>query len=185
MKTASVLAIAALGAVLVGGSAVARAESGGFVSLGIGGTANVTGDLDDGFSGAGMAFDLRVGQRLHKYVGVEVGLNRYGLENPTRSWTNTGLAAAGRFTLPFTPLIAGYLRAGIEKTWMTGDTERAADHSGTGWLASIGAEYKVKVGRIGGSIWADFSHHQSSLVSAETKRDGAIDILSVGVTVGF
>jgi hypothetical protein len=68
---------------------------------------------------------------------------------------------------------------------MTGDTDRAADHSGTGWLASLGAEYKVKVGRIGGSVWADFSHHQSSLVSEQVERDGGIDILTIGVSVGF
>ena len=189
MKTASVLAITALGAVLVGGSAVARAESGGFVSLGIGGTANVGGDLDSGnnsFSGSGMAFQLAVGQKLGKMLGVEVGVSRYGLENANGStFSNTGLSAMGRFTLPFTPLIGGYLRAGIEKTWMTPDSDQGTEYSGTGWLGGLGGEYKLKVGQIGGSVWADFTRHSSSLVSQTTKRDGAIDILSVGVTVGF
>jgi hypothetical protein len=188
MKTTSVFAIAALGAVLVGGSAVARADSGGFVSLGIGGTVNVGGDLENGntqFDGAGIAGSLVVGQRLHRLFGVEVGLSRYGLETETIAFTNTGLAAAGRFTVPFTPRIAGYLRAGIEKTWMTPDGSRGADHDGTGWLAGLGAEYKVKVGKVGGSVWADLTRHSSRLVSDTVERDGAIDIFAVGVTVGF
>jgi len=171
-------------AVLVMAPAAAHAGgSGGFVSLGVGATANTGGDLAN-WGADGKVGSLYVGQRFGM-VGLEVGLSAYGLSGPGGgAVTNVGLSAAGLFAVPVTPTISPYLRLGIEKTWMNRDT--AADFSGTGWLASLGVEYKLSFGALGmGGIWADFTRHDASFVNDTVQRDGHIDTLSLGVTVGF
>jgi hypothetical protein len=163
-------------------------HSGGFVSLGAGGTANIGGELENlTFDGNGLAWSLAVGQRFGM-VGLEVGVSRYGIArmDTEAAWTNTALSAAGRFTLPIGPMWGAYVRAGIEKTWMTPDRERQlADYSGTGWLAGIGGEYRLRLGPVAGSVWAELTRHDSTFVNPDRSWDGHIDLFQLGVSAGF
>jgi hypothetical protein len=158
-------------------------QSGGFVSLGVGTIVNTGGDLAPDH-GTGLAYSLAVGQRLGMF-GLEVGLTRYGLERDgIYTWTNTTIAAGGRFVAPLRVVVQPYLRAGIEKTWMKAG-ERSRDYSGTGWYAGLGGQYQLRLGPISGTVWAEVTRHQASFVNDEFKRDGAIDMLAAGIAVGF
>lgn len=163
--------------------AAADAGTGGFVSIGVGLPTSTGGELGD-WDASGKLGSVFVGQRLHPYFGVEAGLSAYGLSTTQgAAVTNVGLAAAGRLFVPVTPVITPYLRLGIEKTWMTRD--RAQDFSGTGWLASLGVEYKLNLSFVSGGVWAEYTRHDASFVNSSAQRDGNIDTLSLGVTVGF
>lgn len=177
---------AALGLVLVAlaASPAFAGGSGGYVALGIGTTATTGGDLSN-MDGGGLGGSLFVGQKLGMF-GLEAGLTKFKFENATQSWDNIGIAAAGRFTLPIVPMVGAYLRVGIEKTWSDGSANsESADYTGTGWLAGIGAQYKLNLGFSEGAVWADYTRHDQSFVNDTRARDGNIDVISAGITVGF
>ena len=160
---------------------VAAAES-NFVSLGVGATAN-TGDLGE-WEGDGMAGSLAVGHRMG-IVGLEVGLMRYGLRNEgIGNWDNTALHAAGSLHIPLGPMLGAYGRLGIEKVWMNAERQ-GQDFSGTGWLAGLGAELKLDLGFASGAVFLDFTRHGTEFVSDEQARDGHVDIVQLGISVGF
>jgi hypothetical protein len=170
-------------AVLVMAPAAAHAGgSGGFVSLGVGATATTGGEMDR-YGGEGAAVSLFVGQRFGMF-GLEAGLSRYGIQadQTANKFDNLGLAAAGRFTLPIGPMFGAYLRAGIERTWMEG---KNTSFSGTGWLAGIGAEYKLNLGFTSGGVFADYTRHDATFVNDLTERSGNVDVFSIGMSVGF
>jgi hypothetical protein len=143
------------------------------------------GDLGS-FEGDGKAGTLFVGQRFGMFA-LEAGLSAYGFRNDSQSWDNVGLAAGGRFTVPVMPTVGMSVHAGIEKTWSNGSSNSdSADYTGTGWLAGLGVEYKLGFGALGpGAIWADYTRHAASFVNDIRERDGNVDVLSLGVTVGF
>jgi hypothetical protein len=170
-------------AALVLAPAAAHAGTGGFAAIGIGLPVSTGGDLSD-WGADGKAGSLFVGQHLNKWVGVEAGLSVYGLSSPNGNGiTNIGLAAAGRFQYPVTPVIAPFVRLGIEKTWM--DRGRAEDFSGTGWMAGLGVEYKLNLSFTQGGVWAEYLHHDATFVNDRSEQAGSIGTLQIGVTFGF
>lgn len=155
-----------------------------YVSLGIGTTANTGGDLSS-MDSNGIAGSLFVGHSFG-LVSIEAGLSKYGFKNQNQDWGNISLGAAGKLTVPVMPLLGAYLRLGIEKTWQNGSAKSAdSDYTGTGWLAGIGAAYKLNLGATSGAVWADFTRHDASFVNDTRSRDGNIDVISLGITVGF
>ena len=153
-----------------------------FVSLGVGTTAN-TSDLG-GWEGDGVSGSLFVGHRIG-YFGLEVGLQRYGLRNDyaASSWSNTSLGAGGSLHLPLLGTFGVFGRLGIEKVWL--DKEAGQEYSGTGWYGGLGGELTLDLGFASGAVFLEIIRHGTRFVSDQQARDGSIDMISLGLTVGF
>jgi|SRR5688572_9777850 opacity protein-like surface antigen len=160
-----------------------RGITGGFVSVGLGVSLNVAGKgLDDWSAGGGLG-SVFVGQRFG-YFGVEAGLTYYGLEAPNgEAAKNLGLAAAGRFQYPVTPVIAPYVRVGLEKTWL--DRESGIDYTGVGWMAGLGVEYTLNLSFLRAAAFAELTRHDASFTNDNRELDGHIDTISIGIAAGF
>jgi len=177
-------AVAVAVALVAFAPAVASAGPSEYVSLGVGATANTGGDLGR-FDSNGTAGSLFVGHNLGLF-SVEAGLSKYGFKSASQSWSNISLGAAGKLTVPVMPMLGAYLRLGIEKTWSDGSSSNAdADYTGTGWMAGIGVAYKLNLGATSGAVWADFTRHDASFVNDANERDGNVDVVSLGISVGF
>jgi hypothetical protein len=180
MRVAAALAVA----LVAFAPAVASAGPTEYVSLGVGATANTSGDLSS-MDSNGTAGSLFVGHSMGMF-SLEAGLSKYGFKNSNQSWSNLALGAAGKLTVPVMPMLGAYLRVGIEKTWSDGSANSGdADYTGTGWMAGIGAAYKLNLGATSGAVWADLTRHDASFVNDARSRDGSTDVISIGITVGF
>jgi opacity protein-like surface antigen len=162
-----------------------RGITGGFVSVGLGVSLNVAGKGLDEWSAGGGLGSVFVGQRFG-YFGVEAGLTYYGLETSNdEAVKNLGLAAAGRFQYPVTPVIAPYVRLGLEKTWLDRERAGSLDYTGVGWLAGLGVEYTLNLSFLRAAAFAELTRHDASFTNENRELDGHIDTISIGIAAGF
>jgi hypothetical protein len=177
------LAVAVAAGLLV---APAAASAGGYVGLGIG-SATTGDELDENYDGDGSSIRITIGQRF-TWVSLEAGLNTYGLktENSRATWDAKALSAAGRVHMPLTGKLEGYLRLGVERHYVD-RSDNEVSLRGSGWLASLGAEYGLHFGFAKGSVWLDLTRHNAMLTNTNSgnQLDANIDTVSVGLSVGF
>ena len=173
---ASVVALAAL--------APAAAEAGTYVGVGVGTAAHTDGAISDFGSDGQHSGRIMLGDRFG-VVSIEGGLNYFGLMTQT-AWNAVSTVAAVKLDLPFTPIVNGYVRVGLEHTWISApDDPNAAAMDGNGWTGALGVEYRTDVLLAHTSIWLDYGRHADTFKRGNTTSEGTANMWTIGVSVGI
>jgi Outer membrane protein beta-barrel domain len=163
------------------------AHAGTYVGAGIGTSASVDGAISDYGTDGKHSGRLYIGQRFG-VVSVEGGFNDYGLTTSrgTVSWNAFAIGAAAKLDLPVTPLIHGYVRLGLEHTWISSDAAGAKALDGNGWTGALGGEYRLDAILPNASVWLDYSRHTVNVTRGNTvDAQGTANMWTLGVTIGI
>src|SRR5262245_47518538 len=119
------------------------AHAGSYLGLGIGGQASTDGGLVNydttGKHSARLVAGYRFGQ-----VSLEAGLGDYGLTRVQSDWNAWSLGAAAKLHLPLFAGFEAYVRAGLERTYLTqAGGDGTHDLTGDGWTGGLGVEYGI------------------------------------------
>jgi hypothetical protein len=174
-----VAAIASLGLL-----APAAAHAGTFVSAGIGTGASTDGTIADFGSDGQHSGRLEIG-RSFGIISLAGGLNYYGLHTQS-DWNAISTVAAVKLDLPIVPLVNGYVRLGLEHTWISappGGTAKSLD--GNGWTGGLGVEYKLDAVLAGASVWLDYTRHADTFRRGNTVGDGTANMWTIGASFGI
>ena len=184
--------IAITGFVFVLGAAQSAA-AGGYVALGIGSEAELTGDFANDFNTDGASNGrFAIGQRTGP-IAVEAsifGTDLYGPSGVQRSTVAVGVDL--KYFVSLSGPIEGYGRAGLNKTWLADAEETTMPSmSGRGYNFGAGLQYSFRLLPLGEvAVWLDYTHQTMNLFeeSESTSRsamEGAANLMTVGVSVGF
>jgi hypothetical protein len=172
-------------------SSVALA-GGRYVGLGLGGAASVNEEFSGNGSedGVGMSGRLFGGQTWSLgpgSLGFEVALGKFGIgrNEEQLDYAGTSLAAGAKGALPVYQKLEATLRAGIEKTWLSGQNDRHVDVEGSGWYAGLGVQYPLTLGPVSGAVFADVTRHEADTTRGRQGSHLTADMWSLGVIVGF
>jgi hypothetical protein len=163
------------------------ASAGTYVGLGIGTSASTDGALADFGSDGQHSGRLVLGQRFG-VVSIEGGFNDYGLTTSrgTVEWDALSLGAAAKLDLPFTPVVSGYVRLGLEHTWIRTDAAGATGYDGNGWTGALGAEYRLDALISNASVWLDYSRHSTNLTRGNTAdAQATANMWTLGFSIGI
>jgi len=170
------------------------ASAGGYVALGVGSEAGLSGDLASRFSTTGHNdARLALGSRIGRFA-VEVGMYGTALTSTTNlgarlDYSTTSIGVDGKY---FVPLAMGgrleaYGRLGVHKTWITSQQDAPIDYQGRSWAAGAGLQFGFMLGPIGeAAVFVDYTHQDLAL-SDPTHRDldGSAQMLQLGPPVGL
>ena len=177
-----------------------QAHAGGYVSLGFGSSADVGGELASHFTAEGeSSARLAIGHRFPALpIAIEVAYfstamqSQSGFTRNDGSYDGKSLGVEVKYHFGLFGPIDGYVRGGLNKTWLgiRGDNPNNLDYSGRGLTLGVGAEYSFGVlPGIDGGVFIDFGRqmttmHDPARTNAERRSlDGTIDALMIGVSV--
>jgi len=162
------------------------AHAGTYLGAGIGTQASVEGSLGNLSTEGQHSGRVVIGQRFGIF-SIEGGVNDYGLTSSagTVQWHAIAAGAAGKLDLPFTALFNGYVRLGLEHTWVTSTRDTIPTLEGNGWTGSLGLEYRLDALLGSASIWADYGRHTVNLNQARIVGETTANMFTVGLTVGL
>ncbi len=187
-----VLAITVTGLIFILGAAQS-ANAGGYVALGMGSEAELTGDFANNFNTDGASNGrFAIGQRTGP-IAVEAsifGTDLYGPAGASHSTLAVGVDL--KYFVSLSGPIEGYGRAGLNKTWLADDEETTMPSmSGRGYNFGAGLQYSFRLLPLGEvAVWLDYTHQTMNLFeeSQSTSRstlEGAANLMTVGVSVGL
>jgi hypothetical protein len=188
------LVAVATAALAVGGLA-SVAHAGGYVSLGIGADAQLSGDMAQHFStqtdDSGSA-RIALGQRLGRFA-IEVSLSGTDVESRTaranfERYSATTAGVTGKYYIPLSGRLEGFGKLGLDKTWLVGEADDpATSYSGRGYSLGGGLQYTIESILLGSaSIWVDYTHQSYELRDVERPDiGGGAQLVTVGVSLGF
>jgi len=180
MSAASRLAGAALA---FGLCLPAAAHAGTYVGVGLGTSARTDGDFARFGTNGKHSGRIVLGERIGQ-VSVEAQLNDIGLIYRGVDANATSLGAVGALHLPLVSKLEGYVRFGLERTWLRGDST-VPDATGDGWTGGLGLEYRIDAVLANGSVWVDYTRHATKLTANSFAYDGTANAWTVGITVGI
>lgn len=171
------------------------AHAGGYIAVGIGADASLSGDMaghfttdmDDGSSGR-----LAIGQRFGR-LAVEAAIYGADIQSTTglgggASYSTVTLGVAGKYYIPVAGRLEAYGKVGLDKTYLVaGDDARASGYSGRGHNLGAGLEFGFQAGILGrAAIWLDYTHQSFELRNDGMRDlDGGAQLLTLGVSLGF
>lgn len=179
-------------------TAAGAASAGGYVGLGFGSDAHISGDMGEHFDADGESSGkFLLGQRLGNFA-IEAsffGTDMNGISSLTRfsgtdSYTSSSVGIDVKYHFGLLGPIEGYVRGGLNKTWIgaAAGEETILDYSGRGMNLGGGAQYRF--GIVPGwdaGVFLDYNHQTIELTDPDRPwidTEGAIGTLSIGVTVG-
>ena len=149
---------------LLGSLAAPRlaAAEGGYLSLGVGSSASLGGDLS-GYESTGRSARLSIGQRFGR-LGLEAGIGGYGFEfGNAGNYDALGLGVYGRYSRPLVSKLEGFGRFGVERTWLRPDSTTGRGFKGNGIALGAGLEYGLDLGLAGGAVFLDWTLHSAGV----------------------
>ncbi len=170
------------------------AHAGGYVSVGVGADAGLSGEVAQHFTTDtnGSSGRVALGQRLGRFA-IEVDLYGSDLQGTTalagqQSYSSMTAGVAARYYFPLTGHLEAYGKGGLDKTWLVGNADNpATSYSGRGYDLGGGLQYTINGLLLGElALWVDYTH-QSFTLHDDQKRDlgGGAQMLSIGISVGF
>ncbi len=167
-------------------SSAARAE-GLYGGVGFGGFARTDGKLAERIdAGSQVGGRIVLGTRSDN-VSVEGVF--FGTDFEDRADGTVGstlsLGVDVKLHVPLLPKLEGYVRGGINDTWI-GGASSLSDYSGRGYDYGLGAEYRVAGGRllpVEVTLWVDWNRQILSLDGPGADLSGGITMINVGVFV--
>jgi hypothetical protein len=164
--------------------APAVAHAGTYVSGGIGTSASTDGTIGDFGSDGQHSGRLEIGHSFG-IISIAGGLNYYGLHTQA-DWNALSTVAVVKLDLPIVPLVNGYVRVGLEHTWITAPAGGTAkDLDGNGWTGGLGVEYKLDAVLANASVWLDYTRHADTFQRGNTTGDGTANMWTLGVSFGI
>jgi hypothetical protein len=161
------------------------AHAGMFVGVGVGTGAATGGVISDFGSDGQHSGRLELGERFG-FVSVMGGLNYYGVTTQA-SWDAVSTVAAVKLDLPIIPVVNGYVRVGLEHTWIQPppDSGTAQTLSGNGWTGGLGVEYKLDAFIANASVWLDYTRHADTFQRGNTTAEGTANMWTIGASFGL
>jgi hypothetical protein len=170
----------------------APARAGGYVAVGLGPGADLGGDLKANFSGQGHSSGrLALGQRIGPFA-LEASLFGSDLTGTSAltagpDYSTVSIGVGGKFYIPLATRLEGYLRGGLDKTWVV---SRGGDlglgYSGRGYSLGGGLQLNFSpIPIVDVAVFADYGRQFLTVRDdGSPTLDGEIGILSLGVAVG-
>jgi Outer membrane protein beta-barrel domain len=159
------------------------AHAGTYVGVGVGTAASTDGGFTRFGTDGQHSGRIVLGQRFGK-ISIEAAVNDIGLAYRGVDSHATSLGAVGGLHLPLVSHLEGYVRFGLERTWLRGDSTVPAAQ-GDGWTGGLGLEYRIDAVLANGSIWADYTRHATKLTANSFEADGTANAWTVGLSVGI
>jgi hypothetical protein len=181
---------ATLLATLLAGLSAAHAD--GYVALGVGSRAALSGELGSQFQSEGIsAGRLALGYRSGN-LAIEAAAFGNGL-GPMTGDADVATASLGidlKYYLHLVLGLEGYGRAGLHRTWLaqSGQAESLmTGYQGNGHVLGGGVQYELEHLLLhGAAVWADYSRQKFDLANeAQQSMSGTADVITVGVSLGF
>lgn len=173
-------------------SGLSAAHAGGYVSLGVGAEAAMSGDLagrfqSDGLSAGRLALGYRGGN-----LAIEAVAFGNGLDDMTGSadMTTVSLGIDLKYHLHIALGVEGYCRAGLHRTWVTrsGQADSSmSGYQGEGHVLGGGLQYAFELlPVVEAAVWADYSRQTYNLADeAQQSMLGTADVITVGLSFGL
>jgi hypothetical protein len=161
------------------------ASAGTYLGLGIGTGGSVNGDFDQsiGLQQDGRSGRLMVGYAFGRFAVEGLGTS-YDLDRATTTTFNVKQAAvAAKYNYPLGDNFEVFGRAGLARTWLTGDGE----FDGNGYLIGAGFEYRLKLAIAAGTIFIDWTRTTTTLDdgSGAYMYETAPSMWTAGLTVSL
>ena len=178
-------------------AASGTASAGGYVGVGFGSDASLTGDVGDHFDASGeTAGKFFLGQRMGNiaveasFFGTDMnGISSMATTTGPDAFSTSSLGIDVKYHFGLAGPIEGYVRGGVNKTWIAAapGEETNLDYSGRGLNMGVGAQYRF--GLFPGwdaGVFVDYNHQRLELRDSGARPDlnGAIDTLTFGFTIG-
>jgi hypothetical protein len=177
---ASTMAVAAYGVGAV--TAAAPAAAGPYLSLGLGSQPDLADEMQ-GFEAASRSGRLELGQRF-SIAAVEGGLGGYRLTTlGAAEYDAVSVSGGGKLFFTLSGPLGLLARGGVERTWLRGDG--AADYSGNGYYAGVGAELRLALPLGDTSVWVDYSVHRATLRSGSDELKADSGMWTAGLSIGI
>lgn len=155
-------------------AAAGPARAGGYVSAGVGGTADLGGDLTM-LGAEGRSGKLAVGHGFGA-IALEVGLAGFGVDGGTMMTASASVKVKGHLVSK----LDGFVRGGLERSWVRSDG--AMDGlSGDGHLLGLGLELPLPSLVAESALWLELDRQWVELGEA----DGTADTLMLGIRLGL
>ena len=181
---------ATLLATMLAGLSAAHAD--GYVSLGVGTRAALSGELgsqfqSEGVSAGRLALGYRSGNLAIEAVAFGNGL---GPMTGNADMATASLGVDLKYHLHLVLGIEGYGRAGLHRTWLaqSGEAESLmTGYQGNGHVFGGGVQYAFEQLPVAGAaVWADYSRQAFDLSNeVQQTMSGTADVITVGVSLGF
>lgn len=185
-------------ALLAGIAASAPAGAGGYVAVGLGSDAVLTGDLDEQFdaesTGSGrLALGVRTGPLALEAsaFGAPFAVLPVARGEPPRgdfAPVSLGVDVKYHVSLPLIPWVEGYGRAGLNRTWLLGSGQGIAGghYAGRGYALGGGAQIPFRsLAIVQAAIWVDYTRHTMRLRSASGPEVGGnAHMVMLGISLG-
>jgi len=178
-----------LAAMLTGLSA---AHADGYVSLGVGSRAALSGNLGSQFQSEGIsAGRLALGYRSGS-LAIEATAFGNGLGSMA-SDADLATASLGvdlKYHLHIALGIEGYGRAGLHRTWLAQSGQPKSlmtGYQGNGHVLGGGLQYAFELlPVVDAAVWADYSRQAFDLSNeAQQSMSGTADVITVGLSIGL
>ena len=179
-----IVATTCFAAVLGAGS---TANAGGYIGLGFGSDADLGGDLADRFTTEGASGGrFSLGQRTGP-IAIEASI--FGTDMTDTAGASFSTVALGvdlKYFFGLVGPIEGYGRIGLNKTWLTAESEGAAELSGRGYDFGAGLQYSFRLLPLAeAALWLDFTHQTMDLYGDSSRLTGSAEMLTLGVSIGL
>jgi hypothetical protein len=181
---------ATLLATMLAGLSAAHAD--GYVSLGVGSRAALSGELgshfqSEGISAGRLALGYRSGNLAIEAVAFGNGL---GAMSSEADMATASLGIDLKYHLHLVLGLEGYARAGLHRTWLAQNGEAESlmtGYQGNGHVLGGGLQYELEALPVADtSLWADYSRQEFDLTNeAQQTMSGTADVITVGVSLGF
>jgi hypothetical protein len=173
-------------------SGLSAAHADGYVSLGVGSRAALSGELGSQFQSQGIsAGRLALGYRSDSLAIEAVAFgNGLGAMTSTADMATASLGVDLKYHLHIVLGIEGYARAGLHRTWLaqSGQAESLmAGYQGNGHVLGGGLQYGFELlPVVEAAVWADYSRQAFELTNeAQQSMSGTADVITVGVSIGL
>ncbi len=182
---------AALLSLLAFGAGDAHAD--GYVGFGIGADAELTGEVSNHFTTGEDASSSRVlvGERFGA-LAVEGSIFGSQLRGASGfsgdgDFTTVSVGIDLKYYIGLMGGLEGYGKVGLNKTWLAGPEGMSeASHEGRGRSLGLGLQYNFNIALTEVGLWADYTSQDTELRSDDGPLlDGNIEMMNVGVSVGF
>lgn len=155
-------------------AAAGPARAGGYVSAGVGSTADLGGDLTM-LGAEGRSGKLAVGHGFGA-IALEVGLAGFGVDGGTMMTASASVKVKGHLVSK----LDGFVRGGLERSWVRSDG--AMDGlSGDGHLLGLGLELPLPSLVAESALWLELDRQWVEL----GESDGTADTLMLGIRLGL
>ena len=174
-------------------AAPAARAGGAYISAGLGNGAGLSGSLDQNFDAKDTSSGrLSLGQRVGP-VALEASLFGSDLVGQTRmvgvggDYSTLSVGVDLKYYVGLVGPLELYGKGGLNKTWLQAPGNMRLNYDGRGWDLGGGLQFTIDLPVTMAAVWLDYTHQSTDLRDPARTRslDGGLDMVSLGVSIGF